>query len=69
MPRGKVKWFDAKKGFGFIQPDEGGPDIFIHKSVVQASGLDTLTEAQAVEYEIQETPKGVNAGSVKPVEA
>jgi cold shock protein len=52
MASGKVKWFDANKGFGFIQPDEGGPDAFVHITAVQAAGLKTLNDGQRVTYEL-----------------
>ena len=52
MATGKVKWFNATKGFGFIVPDEGGKDVFVHISAVQKSGLQGLKEDQAVEYEL-----------------
>jgi len=52
MARGKVKWFNATKGFGFIQPDGGGADVFVHISAVERAGLSTLNENQAVEYEM-----------------
>ncbi len=52
MATGKVKWFNDQKGYGFIQPDEGGKDVFVHISAVQRSGLATLAENQAVEYEL-----------------
>lgn len=49
---GTVKWFDATKGYGFIQPDDGGRDVFVHVTAVRAAGLDTLLEGQAVSYEL-----------------
>ncbi|AIJ67873.1 cold-shock protein [Brucella suis] len=52
MATGTVKWFNATKGFGFIQPDQGGTDVFVHISAVQRAGLTTLDEGQKVSYEI-----------------
>ena len=52
MPRGTVKWFNPDKGYGFIQPDDGGKDVFVHISAVQAAGLTGLQEGQAVSYEL-----------------
>ncbi|MEO5808214.1 cold-shock protein [Devosia sp.] len=52
MASGTVKWFNGQKGYGFIQPDEGGADVFVHISAVQRSGLDGLDEGQKVKYEI-----------------
>ena len=52
MATGKVKWFNATKGFGFIVPDEGGKDVFVHISAVERSGLQALADDQAVEYEL-----------------
>lgn len=52
MATGKVKWFNETKGFGFIMPDDGGKDVFVHISAVQKSGLQGLKEDQAVEYEL-----------------
>ena len=52
MPTGKVKWFNDTKGFGFIKPDDGGGDVFVHISAVEKSGLRTLQEDQTVEYEL-----------------
>jgi CspA family cold shock protein len=52
MKTGTVKWFNTTKGYGFIQPDEGGPDVFVHISAVQRSGLTGLAEGQKVNYEI-----------------
>jgi len=52
MATGTVKWFNTTKGFGFIQPDAGGPDVFVHISAVQRSGLTTLNEGQKINFEI-----------------
>ena len=65
MPTGKVKWYDPKKGFGFIQPDDGGPDIFVHQSTIQSTG-GTLSEGQSVEFEAESSPKGLKTTSVRP---
>ncbi len=54
MLTGKVKWFDGRKGFGFIQPDAGGKDVFVHISAVEKSGLDGLAEGQKISYEVAE---------------
>ena len=51
MPQGTVKWFNSQKGYGFIQPQGGGKDIFVHISAVERAGLNGLNEGQAVEYE------------------
>ena len=66
MATGKVKWFDASKRFGFIQPDGGGPDVFVHQADITAEGVDTLTEGQSVTFEITRSPAGEKAVSVKP---
>lgn len=52
MAQGTVKWFNATKGFGFIQPDNGGADVFVHISAVQSAGMNTLNEGQKISYEI-----------------
>ena len=52
MATGVVKWFNAQKGFGFIQPDDGGQDVFVHISAVERAGLSSLNEGQQVDYEI-----------------
>lgn len=52
MQTGTVKWFNAQKGFGFIQPDSGGPDAFVHVSAVERAGLDTLRDGERVQYEL-----------------
>lgn len=57
MPTGTVKWFDANKGYGFIQPDQGGTDIFVHVTAVERAGLSSLMEGQKVSYEEQRDPK------------
>jgi cold shock protein len=53
MATGTVKWFNSQKGFGFIQPDDGGKDVFVHISAVEKSGLGNLIEGQKIEYDIQ----------------
>ncbi len=64
MPRGKVKWFNNAKGFGFITP-ESGNDVFVHHSAIQGEGYKSLEEGQAVEFDIQQGPKGEQAVNVK----
>jgi len=54
MASGKVKWFNPTKGYGFIQPDEGGRDVFIHISALERSGIDNLNDDQAVNFELEE---------------
>ena len=53
MPTGTVKWFNEQKGYGFIQPDQGGKDVFVHISAVERSGMRSLAEGQKVSYEVQ----------------
>lgn len=67
MPEGTVKWFKADKGFGFIQPDAGGEDLFVHFSEIQMSGYKALEEGQKVTFEIGEGRKGPQAQKVTPV--
>ena len=69
MAQGVVKWFNATKGFGFIQPDEGGPDVFVHISAVERSGLSGLNENQKVSYDLENDPrKGKTAAAnLKPL--
>ncbi len=66
MSMGTVKWFNADKGFGFITPDDGGNDLFVHYSEVKTSGYATLDEGQKVEYEVGEGQKGPCAKNVIP---
>ncbi len=66
MPEGKVKWFNEKKGFGFISTDEG-EDIFVHYSEIESDGFKTLTQDQRVTFEMKEGPKGLQAIHVKPL--
>ena len=61
---GLVKWFDAGKGFGFISPDNGSKDIFVHFSAIQADGYKTLEEGQTVDYDVVETDRGPQAQNV-----
>ena len=64
MAQGIIKWFDNKKGFGFIAQDEGGQDVFVHFSAIQESGYRTLNEGETVEYELMKGPKGYQAANV-----
>ena len=69
MATGTVKWFNAAKGFGFIQPDAGGPDVFVHISAVERAGIPDLNEGQKIAYEIvadKRTGKS-SADNLKPV--
>lgn len=67
MSTGTVKWFNDAKGFGFITPDEGGKDLFVHFSAIQGSGFKTLAENQKVQYEKADGPKGPQATNIRPV--
>jgi CspA family cold shock protein len=67
MPTGTVKWFNATKGFGFIAPEDGGADVFVHQSQIQMTGYRDLAEGQRVEYEVTQGPKGLQASEVKPI--
>ncbi|HXR42021.1 MAG TPA: cold-shock protein [Acidothermaceae bacterium] len=67
MAQGTVKWFNAEKGFGFISPDGGEPDVFVHHSQIQVDGYRTLDENQRVEFQVAQGPKGLQAEAVRPV--
>ena len=64
MAQGTVKFFNAGKGYGFIAPDEGGDDVFVHYSVIQQEGFKKLDEGDLVEYEVERGPKGFQATTV-----
>lgn len=68
MYQGTVKFFNVQKGFGFITPEDGGQDVFVHISELRKSGITSLTEGQAVSYAVEKTPKGMNAVNVSIVE-
>lgn len=65
MPSGTVKWFNDAKGFGFIQPDGGGPDAFAHFSAIQAEGFKTLKEGARVSFDLTEGSKGLMAANIR----
>ena len=67
MNKGTVKWFNASKGFGFISPDDGGQDLFVHHSQIQTSGYASLDEGQRVEFLVGQGKKGPCATKVVPV--
>lgn len=64
MATGIVKWFNSEKGFGFIQQDDGGPDVFVHFSAIQTTGFKELPEGAKVEYDVTQGPKGPQAERV-----
>ena len=65
MTQGTVKWFNAEKGYGFIEPEDGSADVFVHYSSIEGSGFKTLEENQRVEFEIGEGQKGPQAQEVR----
>ncbi|MEH3053461.1 MAG: cold-shock protein [Patulibacter minatonensis] len=67
MPTGTVKWFSDEKGFGFIEVDDKGPDLFVHHSAIEGSGFKTLAEGARVEFEVGQGQKGPNAEQVRTI--
>ncbi|MDE1998707.1 MAG: cold-shock protein [Burkholderiales bacterium] len=68
MATGTVKWFNDAKGFGFIEPDQGGGDVFAHFSAIQMDGFRTLKQGSKVSYELVAGPKGMLAQNIQPIE-
>ena len=64
MAQGTVKWFNSEKGFGFIAPDDGGKDLFVHHTSIQSRGFRSLDEGQQVEFEVEQGDKGLQAEDV-----
>ena len=69
MATGTVKWFNNAKGYGFVLPEAGGDDLFIHYSSIQMDGYKSLKAGQGVQYELQEGPKGLHAVNIRPSDA
>lgn len=69
MPQGTVKWFNDAKGFGFIEPEQGGDDVFAHFSAIQMEGFRTLKQGSRVSFELVQGPKGQLAQNITPMEA
>lgn len=67
MVRGKIKWFNDQKGYGFIAKEDGSGDVFVHYSVIQGEGFKTLAEGDTVEFEVTNSDKGLKASNVKKV--
>ncbi|HEX5954449.1 MAG TPA: cold-shock protein [Solirubrobacterales bacterium] len=67
MPNGTVKWFNPEKGFGFITPDDGGQDLFVHQSAITGEGFRSLNEGDKVSYESEESDKGPRAANVETI--
>lgn len=64
MPQGTVKWFNDQKGYGFITPNDGGKDLFVHHTAIKAKGFRSLKEGQLVDFEVENTDKGPKAANV-----
>ena len=64
MATGTVKWFNEAKGFGFLTQDDGGADVFVHFNAIQGDGFKTLNEGQKVNYDVEDSPKGLQAANV-----
>ena len=67
MTTGTVKWFNESKGFGFITPSDGGKDVFVHFSEIQADGFKVLTEGQSVTFNVENGPKGPQASQIQVI--
>ena len=67
VAQGTVKWFNADKGYGFIAPDDGTPDVFVHHSAIEADGYRGLQDNQRVEYTVTQGDKGLRAEQVRPI--
>ena len=65
--QGKTKWFNGSKGFGFLEQEDGGKDVFVHFSAIQGDGFRNLNEGDAVEFDIVEGPKGTQAANVRKI--
>jgi cold shock protein len=67
VAQGTVKWFNADRGYGFISPDDGTADVFVHHSAIEANGYRSLQDSQRVEYNVTQGPKGPQAEQVHPI--